>query len=626
MRNRHLLVILAALSLANCNGETTGPKYAGVESKGFKTPGSTQEGQDLGGKLEAIKSRKPKAATDEAPPVPAETKFFRLTEAFEGAGYLHAALKHEVKEEDVAGRSPYVKVSYYDKKPEVALIHDSFDNATNRVQYIWDDRFNIIAAEYQNRAGAMLKKYLFCPQEKDRIDVHELNSFRVHKPYTHRVSLTDTKITVTYVDGHDVKGVLPLWPDCAQMDPISKKAEGFESPWGTAKMEFLFSDKGELLVSARYNAAGKLDSDYQGISKRELKWDEAGQLIEEVVYDDAGQSYHVVYARKDGRLAERKILGPDGKPREDYLGVASYGFTYDKRGRVATETHTGPDGAALGSIEYKRNRKGYVTEETRLDADGKAVRSFVHKYQKKGLRTEYAVYDGAAEDGKLTLDENKVAIYRWTYDKEGELTEVSHHDLAGDSLVNDLKGVAKITWGEEKKDKNHRQKYEHTSTVDTAGNVVKQKRFIVFIDTEKDETTGEERRSTRTETWIFRWDFADGKKSGGTESRMDRNDRPELIRTVDALQKVTGVVKLTWGGDGHILRKTWFDPTGDVKTVNGQGAHKKTWIYNSYGKLAQEVWTDLADAAIMTKTLEYDDDGKLKKTTAVDVEGKPFAL
>jgi hypothetical protein len=625
MRNRHLLVILAVFFVANCGGETTGPKYAGIESKGFKSPEASQEGAELGKRLETIKNRKPEATKDEAPPVPSETRFYRLTEAFEGSGYLHAALKHAVKEEDVAGKSPYVKVSYYNGKPEVAFIHDSFDNATNRVQYVWDDKFEIIAAEYQNRAGAMLKKYLFCPQGENRVDVHELNSFRVHKPYTNRVSLTDTSITVTYVDGHDEKGVLPLWPDCAQMDPITQKAKGFESPWGTAKMEFLFSEKGELLVAARYNGAGKLDSDYQGIAKSELKWDDNGQLIEEIVYDDTEQSYHVVYTRTDGRLAERKILGPDGKPQADYLGVATYTFTYDKRGRVATETHIGPDGAVIGKTVYTYNRKGYVTQESHLDGDGKATRTLAHKYDKKGLRTEYAVYDGALEAGKLSLDENRVAVYRWTYDKEGELTGISHVGL-DDKLVNDLKGVAQITWGEDKTDKAHTKKYEHTSTVDAAGNVVKEKRFIVFIDTVKDEATGEDQQSTRAETWIFRWDFVDGQKTGGTETLLNRSEQPELVRTVDAAQTVTGVTKLTWGADGHIASKAWFDATGDAKAVNEAGVHMITWTYNTFGKLATETWTDMADTAMMTKTLEYDEMGKLTKTTAVDPEGKPVAL
>ncbi|MFH1532332.1 MAG: hypothetical protein ABIK09_16530 [Pseudomonadota bacterium] len=624
MRNRHLLVILAVFFLANCGGETTGPRYAGIESKGFKTPETTPEGQGLGTKLETIKGRKPTAVKDEAPPVPAETKFYRLTQAFEGSGYLHAALKHEVKEEDVAGKVPYVRVSYYDKMPEVAFIHDSFDNATNRVQYVWNDKSEIIAAEYQNRAGAMLKKYLFCPQGENRIDVHELNSFRVHKGYTNRVALTDTKISVTYVDGHDEKGVLPLWPDCVQLDPITQTARGFESPWGTAKMEFLFSEKGELLVAARYNAAGQLDSDYEGISKRELKWDENGQLVEEVVFDNAEQSYHVVYTRKDGLIAERKILGPDGKNQADYLGVALYGYTYDKRGRVATETHTDPDGKVLGTIEFKYNRKGYITQETHLDAGGKATRTFVHKYQKKGLRTEYEVYDGAAEDGKLALDENRVAVYHWSYDKEGELVEISHNGPEASKLVNDLTGVAKITWGEDREDKNHRQKFEHTSTVDAAGNIVKQKRFIVFIDTLKNEETGEEQDDTRTETWTFRWDYVDGQKTGGTETQLDASDQPALVRTVDADQKVLSVVKLDWSGDGHLTDKAWFDATGDVKAVNENGAHRTTWTYNSYGKVSDEIWTDLADAAIMTRIYEYDEEGKLTKTTATDAEGKPF--
>ncbi len=605
MRNRHLLVILAVIFLANCGGEPTGPKYAGVESKGYKSPEASQEGADLGKKLETIKTRKPEAAKDEAPPVPAETKFYRLTEAYEGSGYLHAALKHVVEEEDVAGKSPYVKVTYYNGKPEVAFIHDSFDNATNRVQYVWNDKFEIIAAEYQNRAGAMLKKFLFCPQEENRVDVHELNSFRVHKAYTNRVSLTDTSITVTFVDGHDEKGVLPLWPDCAQMDPLTAKAKAFESAWGTAKMEFLFSEKGELLVAAQYNGSGKLDSDYQGISKRELKWDENGQLIEEVVFDDAEQSYHVVYTRKDGRLAERKILGIDGKPQADYLGVAGYAYTYDKRGRVATETHMDAAGAVQGTIKFKYNRKGYVTQETHLDGAGKAVRTFVHQYQKKGLRTEYSVYDGAFEDGKLALDENRVATYKWAYDKEGELTEVTHYGLEADKLVNDLKGVAKMTWGEDNTDKEHRTKFEYTTTVDAAGNVVKERRFIIFIDITKDEA-GEEQRATRAETWVFRWDYVDGQKTGGTETQLNRSEQPELIRTVDAAQTVTGVVKLTWGADGHIASKSWFDATGDTKILNETGAHTIAWTYNTYGKLATETWTDQADAAVMTKTLEYD--------------------
>ncbi len=59
-----------------------------VRSRGrgaCKSPEASQEGTDLGTKLETIKSRKPTAAKDEAPPVPAETKFYRLTEAFNGA-------------------------------------------------------------------------------------------------------------------------------------------------------------------------------------------------------------------------------------------------------------------------------------------------------------------------------------------------------------------------------------------------------------------------------------------------------------------------------------------------------------------------------------------------------------
>ncbi len=634
MNNRHVLVILAVLFLVNCGGDDTGPKYAGLESKGRKAPEATQEGQDLTKNLETIKNRKPVAARDEAPSVPSETKFYRLTEAYEGSGYLHAALKHVVEEEAVAGKTPYVKVTYYDKRPEVAFIHDSFDNATNRVQYIWDDKFNITAAEYQNRGGAMLKKFVFCPRDENHIDIHELNSFRIHKAYTRRVAISDTKITVTYVDGHNKLGVLPLWPDCAQMDPLTDKAKGYESPWGTAKMEFLFSEKGELLVAARYNGAGSLDSDYQGISKRELKWDENGQLIEEIIYDETKPSYHVVYTREDGRLAARQVLGIDGKPQADYLGVAAYGYTYNKRGRVTTETRTDVAGKVVGSINFTYNRKGYVTEEQHLDGDGTVLRSFAHKYQKKGLRTEYAVYEDEVKDGKLILDENRVAIYRWQYDKEGELLSNSHHGLdlidtpegKDNKLVNDLKGVAKMTWGKEKKDKTHREKFEYTSTVDANGNVVKEKRFIVFIDTVKDEATEEERQETRTETWIFRWSYADGKISGGTEALMDRSSRPVMIRTMDAAQQPTGVVKNVWGDNGLIAEKAWFDGTGETKIVNENGAHKQAWTYNSYGKLAQETWTDLADKMVMTKTLVYDEEGKLSKTTAIDGEGKPIAL
>ncbi|MBM4371489.1 MAG: hypothetical protein FJ098_07530, partial [Deltaproteobacteria bacterium] len=429
MRSCHVLVVLAALLLAACGTESSGPKYAGFEAKGIKAVEPSQAGQEIGQRLEAVKGRKPEATKDEAPPVPAATRFFRLTEAFEGTGFLPQSLKHEVAEEVVAGKVPYVKVTSYEGKPEVAYIFDSFNNETNRVQYVWDDRYNVIAGEYQNRTGAMLKKYLFCPREEGRIDVHELDSFRVHKAYTQRVVLGENRITVSYLDGHDPRGGLPLWPECKELDPIADQARGYESPWGTAKMEFVFSGKGELLVAARYNAAGQLDSDYQGISKRELKWDDAGQLLEELDYDDATAIYRVIYTRANGLLAERKILSPEGAPRADYLGVATYGYAYDTAGRVETETRTGADGQVLGSVKFAYNRKGYVTEELHLDGTGAIQRSLVHQYDKKGLRTELAVFRGAAADAVRMLDENRVAVYRWAYDKEGQLLVQSHHGV-----------------------------------------------------------------------------------------------------------------------------------------------------------------------------------------------------
>jgi hypothetical protein len=599
-------LFLAFVFAAAC-GSTDEPQYQGLQSKGLSTPQSNEENQKILGKIEKIRTAKPLAVKDEAPEAPLATKYFMLTDAYEETGFLPESLRHEVKLEDVAGKQSYVKVSYFDKKPEVATLYDAFDNSTNRIEYKWTPDFKIEAAEYQNRTGAMLKMFRFCHRGEGKVDIHEHNSFRVHKPYTGRATVEANRITVSFVDGHDLKGGLAIWADCKELDPATDAAKAYESPWGTSRMEFAFDEKGKLLEFARFNTAGALDSDYRGIAKRKMTWNEEGRLLDEVVYDGDVIFSNTKYIWEEGVMKGRKILSATGAPKADYLGVASYEFEYDKKGRKIVEKRFDEAGALASSATFEYNRKGALVLQKELDAAGAVLRSYEHKYDKKGLRTEYNIFAGTVEEARPMLDENRVAAYRWTYNKDGFLTEQSFLGLefttAADgtrspALTNNLDDVAKIVYNMD--DKSNLVDIRKI-TVDAKGNAIKES---ITVEGAVKEI-------------ITRSFGPDNVMVAGTKTVMDAEGRVGEVQTLDAQEKPLTIAKNTWDVDGLLERTEVFAADGTTKAADAQGVHRKVYAYDldNGGRILPEAWTDLNDSVLLSVNYEYDPEGKPTKAT-----------
>ncbi len=599
-------LVLAFVFAVGC-GSSDEPQYQGLQSKGLSTPKASEDGQKVLDKIEKIRTAKPQAVKDVAPEAPLATKYFMLTEAFEETGFLPESLRHEVKLDDVAGKQPYVKVTYFDNKPEVATLYDGFDNSTNRIEFKWTPDFKVEAAEYQNRTGAMLKMFKFCHRGEGKVDIHEHNSFRIHKPYVGRANIEANRITVAFVDGHDLKGGLSIWGDCKDLDPATDAAKAYESPWGTARLEFSFDEKGKLLEFARFNQLGALDSDYRGIAKRKMTWNEEGRLLDEVVFDGDQVSSNTKYLWEEGVLKGRKILDAQGNPKADFLGVASYEFDFNKKGRKIVEKRLDETGALLGSSTFEYNRKGGLLLQKELDGAGAVLRSYEHKYDKKGLRTELNIFAGTVEEARPMLDENHVAAYRWAFNKEGFLTEESFLGLetitAADgtrtpSLTNNLDGVAKVIYNmNEKNDIIDIRKI----SVDAKGNAIKE---VISVDGADKEIL--ERSFGPDNTMI-----------AGKKSVLDTEGRISEVQTLDAQEAVLLIAKNIWNDDSLLERTEVFGADGTTKASDAQGVHRKLYSYDldNGGRILQEAWTDLNDTVLLSVTYDYDAEGKPTKAT-----------
>ena len=612
MLQRLFAVIAMAVLVVGCGGEDAEKQREGVKATAIQPPEKGEEGKRIAAKIAEVgKAASTSLEKQDVEKVPLSTEFYLLTDAYEETGFLAAALKKKVEEAETKGIA-YVKLTLFNGLPEVANIYDDMGNHLFIVSYLWDENAKVYGAVHKGANDRMLAMYLYCAGTTDMY-VHDLSTFRVHAPFTRKVIANENSLVVQFVDGHDLKGELPVWPECKDVEEAQEKAAPYQSPFGVHKEAFNFDEAGNLKAVARYDLKGALVEDVRGIAKRELNWVE-GRIAEEAFFtaDDLLARYKYAYDGK-GRVLSIDVVDQNGAPALDYFGVAYYTFTRDKRGRVKTETRKDLKGAVDELHEFTYAKFNQAETHIIKDGDGTVQTSLINKFNKKGARLEMAIYDGEAAAGKLKVDANGVALYRFAYTDKGKgLTESRHApaqvvDKDGKQdyqLTNGLDGWAMIR---NEYDKESGKVANTTSVrVDDQGNKV----FDEVVNTEG-------RLQFRIERTFENSVLISSVKTLYNDQRL-----AEKKLFYDAADKVVRVALLQHNADGLLMEVGYFAEDEQTPVMNPEGYHKLVKSYREDQKIKALAYFDMAGAKVKTTLFEYAEDGKFKGKKHYDAEGK----
>jgi hypothetical protein len=613
MLQRLCVVIALAAFVFGCGGDKEETKREGTKASSPTKSEPTEEAEQIKAKLqEASETAKQSIVKEEVEKPPLSVEYYQLNDAYEASGFRWEALRKKITEKD-ARSAAHVKVTLFNGIPELADIYDDMGNHLNIVSYLWKD-FKVTGSVFKSANDRMLGMYLFCEADKT-LYVHPLSTFRVHAPHTLKVLVADGSMIIEMIDGHNAKEELPAWPRCESIAKGKAPQEKlYQSPFGVHKQVFTFHEDGNLISQASYDLKGGLVEDLRGIAKTETKWDQ-GRKLEEASYtaDELLSRYLFEYDER-GRVTLKSVVDKDGKPTVDYFGVAFYVYQHDKRDRPARLIRKDVTGKAYETHEYTYGKYHQVESELVIDGQGTIQTTYLHTYNKKGARTEYAVYDGDRKVGKLKLDSNGVALYRYHYSDKGRLLTESRHgttqivDAEGKQdyiLANGLDGWAliTITYNEEKE---HVIDQTELVRVDTSGNKI------------FDEVSGEEGKL------MYRIDrtFAGSTLTESVQTLYDDQGIAAKKIYQDGSKTVVRVALLKYNSDGLLMEEALFAEDEKTPTVAVEGYHKMLKAYTEVQKPQSESYFDMTGNKVKTVMYEYKEDGSFKGTKSYDAEGK----
>jgi hypothetical protein len=613
MLQRLFMVVLAAAFVLGCGSSQEDVKKEGYKASSPTAPEQTEEAKQIKTKLEEVtKSARQSITKEEVVKPPIAEEFYMLNDAFEASGYRWEALRRKLDNERAASGLAYVKLTRYDGRPETADIYDAMGNHLSIVSYLWDNDFTIYGAVFKSANDRMLGMFLFCPEETT-IYAHPLSTFRVHAPYTLKVLVTDNSIIVEQVDGHNEKQELPIWPKCEDVSASQAKGGPYQSPFGLHKQVFNFDESGEILASASYDAKGNLVEDLQGIAKRETTWENNRKTVEALFTADELLSRFLFEYDEAGRVTRKKVVDKDGNSTLDYFGVSIYEFTYDKKDRPSRELRKNAQGALLETHEYEYGKYNQLQSHKIFDAQNNLQTAMVHTFNKKGARTEYAIYDGDPAAGKLKLDANGVALYRFDYTEKGRLLTESRH------------GTTQVV------DKDGKQDYILTNGLDQWALIVNS------YDAEKegDVTATQYVRVDANGNRIFEeWTDGEGALSYRLERTFEGNVFASSLKTdydkgiavkrtyVGADEKVKYVALLKYNSDELFMEEAFFAEDGTTAAMSAAGYHKMARTYTEDQKTKSDSYFDINGIKVKTVVYEYKEDGSFGGTKTYDAEGK----
>ena len=609
---RLITVLICASVAMGCGSGGEEKKREGTKASAVTPPETTEDGKKIHSKLEGVsKTARTSLDKEKVPEAPLKTEYYVLSDAFEATGFRIEALRKKVEKSDTKNVS-YVKLLTFNGLPEVANIYDDLGNHLNIVSYLWDDKFNVYGSVHKSANDRMLGMYLYCRGEKGMF-VHKLSTFRVHAPFAMKLIENDNSLVVELVDGHNLKGELPAWPECEDVTEAQDKAGPFQSPFGVHREVYSFDEGGNLLSAASYDLKGGLVEDIKGIAKREILWTD-GRKTGEAFYSVDELLARLVYNYDEkGLLKSRSSLDGNGKPVVDYFGYSAYEYEYGKRDRIAREIRKDIAGAPIEVHEYTYAKFSQVESHKVLDAQGNLQTTYFHTFNKKGARTEYAVYDGDAAAKKLKLDANGVALYRFAYTDKGRLLKESRHgttqvvDVEGNQdfvLNNAMDGWALI---ENSYNKERESDIDTTvmTRVDANGN-------RLFVET----MNGAGVLLHRLERTF------QGNVALSAMKTIFEKTLPTKKLFLDGSDKVLQVALLQHNADGLLMEMAYFAEDEKTPALAADGFHKLVRTYTEDQKPETIAYFDLAGVKVKTTKYEFGEDGALKATLHYDAEGK----
>ncbi len=613
MVQRMLTVLLAAAFMLGCGSAEEDVKREGHKASTPTPPEGTEEAKAIKTKLEEVtKTARQSITKEEVEKPPVSEEFFVVTDAFAASGYRWEALRRKLADAKAGEGLNYAKVTLYDGRPENVDIYDAMGNHLNVVAYLWDNEFKVWGSVYKSDNDRMLGMFLYCPAEND-IYVHPLSTFRVHAPYTIKVLSTDNSIIAEQIDGHNELGELPVWPKCEDVVASQAKAGPYQSPFGLHKEIFNFDESGELLGAASYDMKGGLVEDIQGIAKRELTWEEGRKTAEALYTADEMLSRLLFEYDEAGRVSRKKVVDKDGKATLDYFGVAIYEYTYDKRNRVARELRKDTMGALMATHEYEYGKHQQIASHKIFDAQNTLQTTLLHTFNKKGAREVYAIYDGDPEAGKLKLDANGVALYRFAYTEKGRLLTESRH------------GTTQVV------DKDGKQDYLLVNGLDQWAlilNTYDAEKQADIVSTQYVRVDGNGNKT------FEEWTNEEGRLSYRIERAFEGNQLASEIRTdyseeglplkrtfTGADGKILYVALIQYNSDGLFMEEAYFAEDGTTAAMAAAGYHKMLRTYTEDQKTKSDSYFDVAGNKVKTTVYEYKEDGSFAGMKTYDAEG-----
>lgn len=615
-----LAVVLATVFVVSCGGGEE-VKKEGVKAGAVATPEPTGEGKKIDEMLaEAAKTAKLSMVKEKVEKPPLVHEFYQLNDAYAASGFRTEALRMKLEESATRGKA-YVKLTKYADLPETANIYDDMGNHLNIVSYLWEPDFTVSGAVHKSGSNRMMAMYLYCKGEGD-LYVHDLSTFRVHAPYARKVSTNETSVTVQFIDGHDLKGELALWPECEDLAEAQAKAAGYQSPWGVHKEVYNFNEDGQLTSFAYSDLKGELVENIHGIAKKELGWAD-GNKVEEAFYTKDGLLSRYIFKYDDnGRLASKAVVDANSGPAVDYQGAGYYEFEYGKRSRIVKETRKNAADEVYEVHTFDYGKFSQVALHKVMDGQGNVKMTFSANFNKKGARLDLSVYDGDSADGKLKKDFNGVAVYRYEYTDKGAILKETRHGTTtvldkegkeGNLLTNGLDGWAIIENAYElNEDK------ELTTNIDTTRSAK--------VDEAGNEVFEELRNKEGMLVHTLEHTYVENALVASVKTLYEKRLPTKKIH-MDAEGKVAYVAVLQYNTDGLLMEIAYFLEDGTSPTLSPDGFHKSIKTYMEDQRPKSEAYHDVAGIKIKTKMFEYnEEDGKFKGIKFYDAEGKPIVV
>ena len=291
--------------------------------------------------------------------------------------------------------------------------------------------------------------------------------------------VADNQGVATYKFAHDAKGRV------VEIFFFDRDGRPVLDIDGVASYGLEYDSQDRLQRLTHRGLDGKTAPNRDGVALRWWEYDEAGNVaatsshaVNQLLVDDSRLGYAQVRLDHDeqGRVIERRYIGPDGSPTvdrhgvhaarrwyddhgnvameafydvkmqpapRDDTGVARIALTRDDRGRVVSEKYAGPEGNPVArrgwdvaEVRRQYDAHGRPTRREFFDTHGQRTINQVvgaaiigWKYGERGLTVEEFYLDHLETPTESTA--SGVAALRFTYNKAGYRTETVTVDAKG---------------------------------------------------------------------------------------------------------------------------------------------------------------------------------------------------